>query len=186
MSPLPLNWRFLLLTMTVTLGLFGWGVSRLEVDTDILGALPRTDPVVADGIYLLLHHPMQNQVVVDVAVDPPDLDTLISVGRRAEARLRESGLFRSVGTEDAAALMPELLGHLAGHLPVLFSAEQLESDVRPLLEPEAVRARVAEIRAGLLGLEGIGRGTQIAQDPLSLSTLALQRLSHLIPAGGAR
>ena len=104
MRSLPLNWRFLLLTLAVTLGLFGWGISRLEVDTDILGALPRTDPVVADGTYLLLHHPMQNLVVVDVALDAADLDTLVACGRRVESRLRESGLFKSVGMEDAQAL----------------------------------------------------------------------------------
>jgi uncharacterized protein len=186
MSPLPLNWRFLLLTLVVTLGLFGWGIARLEVDTDILGALPRADPVVADGTYLLLHHPMQNQVVVDVALDAVDLDALVACGRRVEARLKESGLFKSVGMEDAQGFMPELIEHLAADLPALFSAEQLQADVQPLLEPEAVRARVAGIHTGLLGLEGIGRQALIALDPLDLSGLVLKRMAPLVPAGGAR
>lgn len=185
-NPLPLNWRFLAIAALITTGLFGWGLLRLEVDTDILGALPKSDPVIADGTYLLLHHPMQNQVVIDLEIDPPDLDALIACGRRLESGLRESGLFRSVGTEDAGALLPDLLDHVAGHLPVLFSAEQLQSDVLPLLEPAAVRQQIERLRAGLLGLEGIGGGTQMARDPLGLSTLVLQRLSHLVPAGGAR
>jgi uncharacterized protein len=186
MTSLPLNWRFLVLTLLLTLGLFGWGLSRLEVDTDILGALPQTNPVVADGTYLLLHHPMQNQVVVDIALSTVDLDTLVACGRLVETRLRESGLFKSVGMEDAQALMPELIDHLAADLPVLFSADQLQADVLPLLEPEAVRGRVAEIHAGLLGLEGIGRNALIARDPLNLSGLVLKRLAPLVPAGGAR
>ncbi len=175
-----------MLAILVTGVLFGWGLGRLEIDTDIIGALPKTDPVIADAAYLLLHHPMQNQVAIDVAIDPPDLDALITCGRRLEAGLRESGLFRSVGTEDTAALMPELLNHIAGHLPVLFSAEQLEADTRPLLDPAAVHGRIERIREGLLGLEGIGGSARIAQDPLDLSGQVLGRLSHLIPSGGAR
>ena len=186
MRSLPLNWRFLILTLAVTLGLFGWGLSRLEVDTDILGALPKTNPVVADGTYLLLHHPMQNQVVVDIALNAVDLDTLVACGRLVESRLRESGLFKSVGMEDAQALMPELIDHFAAELPVLFSAEQLQADVAPLLEPSAIQGRVAEIHAGLLGLEGIGQQALIARDPLSLGGLVLKRLAPLVPAGDAR
>jgi predicted exporter/SAM-dependent methyltransferase len=186
MRSLPLNWRFLILTLAVTLGLFGWGLSRLEVDTDILGALPKTNPVVADGTYLLLHHPMQNQVVVDIALNAVDLDTLVACGRLVESRLRESGLFKSVGMEDAQALMPELIDHFAADLPVLFSAEQLQAEVAPLLEPGAIRGRVAEIHAGLLGLEGIGQQALIARDPLSLGGLVLKRLAPLVPAGSGR
>ena len=186
MRSLPLNWRFLTLTLAVTLGLFGWGLSRLEIDTDILGALPKTDPVVADGSYLLLHHPMQNLVVVDVAVDPPDLDALVAAGRKVETRLKESGLFKSVGTEDAGGLLPELLDHVSGHLPILFSATQLQAEILPLLEDGEIGRRVEQIHSGLLGLEGIGRGEQIAQDPLNLTGLVLKRLAHLVPAGDAR
>ena len=66
MKILPVNWRFLLLTVLITSGLFGVGVYRLDIDTDIIGSLPKTDPVISDATYLLLNHPMQNQVVVDV------------------------------------------------------------------------------------------------------------------------
>ena len=186
MRSLPLNWRFLTLTLAVTLGLFGWGLSRLDIDTDILGALPKTDPVVADGTYLLLHHPMQNQVVVDVALNPADLDILVACGQLVETRLRESGLFKSVGMEDAQALMPELIDYVAANLPVLFSAEELQADVQPLLKPEDIRGRVAEIHAGLLGLESIGQAALIARDPLNLRGLVLKRLAHLVPATDAR
>ncbi len=140
MRSLPLNWRFLILTLGVTLGLFGWGLSRLEVDTDILGALPKTNPVVADGTYLLLHHPMQNQVVVDIALNAVDLDTLVACGRLVESRLRESGLFKSVGMEDAQALMPELIDHFAVDLPVLFRRNSCRRTWRPCWSRAPYRA----------------------------------------------
>ncbi len=45
---------------------------------------------------------------------------------------------------------------------------------------------MAEIHAGLLGLEGIGQQALIARDPLSLGGLVLKRLAPLVPAGDAR
>ena len=186
MKSLPLNWRFLVLTLLVTVGLFGWGLHRLEIDTDIIGALPKTDPVISDATYLLLNHPMQNQVVVDVSLKKADLDTLIACGKWVEARLRESELFKSVGMEDAQALMPDMLDYLSGSLPVLFSAEELRDQVLPLLGPVEVQSRLEQVHSGLLGLESIGRQALISRDPLNLSGLVLKRLSHLIPTTGAR
>lgn len=186
MKRLPLNWRFLILALLATAGLFGWGLHRLEIDTDIIGALPQTDPVVADAAYLLLNHPMQNQVAIDVSLKTADPDTLIACGKLVEDRLRESGLFKSVGMEDLQALMPDMLDHLSTHLPVLFSAEDLDRQVRPLLAPEALQQRLEEIHAGLQGLESIGQQAWIARDPLNLSGLVWKRLSHLLPSTGAR
>ena len=186
MKWLPLNWRFLALTILVTAGLFGWGLQRLEVDTDIIGTLPKTDPVIADAAYLLLNHPMQNQVVVDVSLQTADVDTLIACGKRVEARMKESGLFKSVGMEDAQALMPDMLDYVSANLPVLFSAEELDHQVLPLLAPEEIQRRLEQIHSGLLGLDSIGRQTLITRDPLNLSGLVLKRLSHLVPATGVR
>ncbi len=186
MRALPLNWRFLLLTLLVTCGLFGLGLHRLELDTDIIGSLPKTDPVLSDATYLLLNHPMQNQVVVDVGLKKADLETLLACGRLAETRLKESGLFKSVGMEDTMGLMPGLMEHVALNLPVLFTAEELNARVRPLLTPEAVRESLEHVHTSLLGLEGIGQAALIAGDPLNLRSLVLARLSHLAPSTGAR
>ncbi len=186
MKSLPINWRFLVLAILVTIGLFGWGLHRLDIDTDIIGALPKTDPVIADAADLLLNHPMQNQVAVDVATKTADLDTLVACGRLVEDRLKESGLFKSVGMEDAQTLMPDMLHHLSASLPVLFSAEELENQVMPLLESGAIKGRLEQIYSGLQGLESIGQQALISRDPLNFSGLVLKRLSHLAPATGAR
>jgi predicted exporter/SAM-dependent methyltransferase len=186
MKSLPVNWRYLVLAIIVTSGLFGWGLSRLEVDTDIIGALPKTDPVIADATYLLLHHPMQNQVAIDVSLKAADLDTLLACGKFVEDRLRDSGLFKSVGMEEAQALLPDLLHHLSASLPLLFSFEELKTQVAPLLDSAAIKGRLEQIYSALQGLESIGQETLIARDPLSLSGLVLKRLSHLLPSTGAR
>jgi predicted exporter len=180
------NWRFLLLTVLITSGLFGVGVYRLDVDTDIIGSLPKTDPVISDATYLLLNHPMQNQVVVDVALKKADLDMLVACGKLVETRLKESGLFKSVGMEDAQALMPDLLDYVSVNLPALFTAEELRDQIQPLLTPDEIQGRLEQIHASLLGLESIGQAALIARDPLNFRGLVLSRLSHLAPATGAR
>jgi predicted RND superfamily exporter protein len=97
----PLNWRFLSLTVLAVTALFVLGLHRLTIDTDIVGSLPQNDPVIADAAYLFTHHPMQSQVIVDVALEKTNLEVLIACGRQIEKRLNQSGLFRSVGLEDA-------------------------------------------------------------------------------------
>lgn len=186
MKWLPLNWRFLALSLLVTVALFGWGLYRLEIDTDIIGALPKADPVISDAAYLLLNHPMQNQVAVDISLKIADPDTLVACGQLVETRLKESGLFKSVGMADAQALLPDMLDYISANLPVLFSAEELRNQVLPLLGPRDIQDRLEQIHSGLLGLERIGQQTLISRDPLNLSGLVLKRLSHLVPTSGAR
>jgi len=186
MKILPVNWRFLLLTVLITAGLFGVGVYRLDVDTDIIGSLPQTDPVISDAAYLLLNHPMQNQVVVDVSLKKADLDVLVACGKLVESRLKESGLFKSVGMEDAQELMPDLLGYVSSNLPALFTAEELRDQIQPLLAPEEIKGRLEHVHASLLGLESIGQAAMISKDPLNFRGLVLSRLSHLAPTTGAR
>ena len=186
MKILPVNWRFLLLTVLITAGLFGVGVYRLDVDTDIIGSLPQTDPVISDAAYLLLNHPMQNQVVVDVSLKKADLDVLVACGKLVETRLKESGLFKSVGMEDAQELMPDLLGYVSANLPALFTAEELRDQIQPLLASEEIKGRLEHIHASLLGLESIGQAAMISKDPLNFRGLVLSRLSHLAPTTGAR
>lgn len=175
-----------MLTVLVTSGLFGVGLYRLDIDTDILGSLPKTDPVIADAAYLLLNHPMQNQVVVDVSLKKADLDALVACGKLVETRLKESGLFKSVGIEDAQTLMPDLLDYVSANLPALFTADELRDQIQRLLTPAEIRERLQQIHASLLGLESIGQAALIARDPLNFRGLILSRLSHLAPSTGAR
>ena len=129
---------------------------------------------------------MQNQVVVDVSLKKADLDVLVACGKLVETRLKESGLFKSVGMEDAQALMPDLLDYVSANLPALFTADELRDQIQPLLTPEEIRGRLEHVHASLLGLESIGQAALISKDPLNFRGLILSRLSHLAPTTGAR
>ena len=181
-----MNWRFLSLTVLAVTALFVLGLYRLTIDTDIVGSLPQNDPVIADAAYLFTHHPMQSQVIVDVALEKTDLEVLIACGRQIEKRLTQSGLFRSVGLEDARKLMPDLLNTVTANLPALFSTAELRDQVQPLLETAEIRHRLEQLMTSLQGLESIGQAELISQDPLNFRGLVLSRLSQLAPAGGAR
>ncbi|MGA8240047.1 MAG: hypothetical protein WB818_05700 [Desulfobacterales bacterium] len=180
----PLNWRFLSLTVLAVTALFVLGLYRITIDTDIVGSLPQNDPVIADAAYLFTHHPMQSQVVVDVALEKTDLEVLIACGRQVEKRLNQSGLFRSVGLEDAQKLMPDLLNTVTANLPALFSTEELRDHIQPLLETAEIRRRLEQVMTSLQGLESIGQAELISQDPLNFRGLVLSRLSQLAPSAG--
>ena len=182
----PLNWRFLSLTVLAVTALFVLGLHRLTIDTDIVGSLPQNDPVIADAAYLFTHHPMQSQVIVDVALEKTNLEVLIACGRQIEKRLNQSGLFRSVGLEDAQKLMPDLLNTVTANLPALLSTEELRDHIQPLLETAEIRRRLEQVMTSLQGLESIGQAELISQDPLNFRGLVLSRLSQLAPSGGAR
>ncbi|PKN59569.1 MAG: MMPL family protein, partial [Deltaproteobacteria bacterium HGW-Deltaproteobacteria-11] len=106
--------------------------------------------------------------------------------RLVEARMRDSGLFREVSFQDMARLMPELMHYIADHLPILFSARDLEKVVLPLLAPGNIHRTLQEHLSSLQDLGGIGQTAFLTRDPLALRNQILSRFSSLAPAKGAR
>jgi len=177
--------RFLAVVAGITL-LFIAGITRLNLETDIMGALPTEDPVIADSKALLEHHPMGNQILMDIGLDREDPDSLVALALWLRASLEASGLFAEIGMDPARALFPDLLHHVGNHLPQLFTARDLAQRVAPLLAPEAMATRFAAIERELADLTGIGQGAALARDPLNLRYLALAPMAHLAPAGNVR
>ncbi len=177
-----------MLALTAILaGVMLWsGLQRLTIDADIIATLPVKDPVIADARHVLHHHPMQDQVVVDLGVEEERPERLLRAAALVEKGMRESGLFASVGLEEIQPLIPQLLAHVTGNLSVLFTASELESQVAPLLDAGRVRQRLAMHLARFQGLEGIGQAEQIARDPLGLAGPVMARLSQLAPSERAR
>ncbi len=120
------------------------------------------------------------------AISGGDRDALVAAADLIEAGLRESGLFREVGTRQMEALFPDLVAHVAGHLPLLFDGPQLEAQIAPLLAPAELRRILAEDLKALQGLEGIGQADLIARDPLGLRNLVLARMAQLLPSKEAQ
>ena len=167
------RWSVAGLVIAGTAMLFFIGMSRLRFETNIMDALPQSDPVLADARYILQHHPMLERVVIDVGLERPDPALLTECAKRAEAELVKSRLFKQVGLDRMQSLMPGLIAYSVANLPVLFSQAELEAAVAPLLTAEKIRENLAATLSGLGGLEGIGQAELIARDPLDCATLCL-------------
>lgn len=186
MKPSTINLRLLLIVLAVSAGLFAIGWQRLQIDTDIVSSLPRNDPVIGDALQIFRNHPMLDQLTIDVGLDRQDPDLLVACAGMLTAQLRSSGLFKSVGLENMGKDLPRLAGYVADHLPLLFSQQELERQVLPLLTPEHVSETLAARRADLLQMGAIGQSAFIAKDPLGLKDLVLARLLYLAPSQSAR
>ncbi|MDA3895152.1 MAG: MMPL family transporter, partial [Desulfobacteraceae bacterium] len=111
-----------------------------------------------------------------------DIDALVAAGERVETALADSGLFSSIGMKEMQQLFPELLDHITTNLPVLFSAEDLNTQVAPILTDENLSTRIKDNLSQLLTMDGIGQTEAILNDPLGLRGLVLQKLKQLMPA----
>ena len=87
-----------------------------------------------------------------------------------------------MGLEDQYALVPELMEYVVNHLPLLFTAKELEEKVAPLLSSQSIRDIIHAHFLQLSNLDSIGQSGFMAQDPLGLSKMVLSRLAHLAPS----
>ncbi|MBN2077511.1 MAG: MMPL family transporter, partial [Spirochaetes bacterium] len=176
------RWTAVILTVAVTGSLLAAALKMARIDTDIMASLPRKDRVMADAAYIFRHHPIQDQVVIDIAATDEDPDLLVETGEAVENRLRESGLFSDVGIEKTQALFPELIRHIQENLPALLSEEELNEKIAPLLEPKRVRESLDSLRADLLNLDAIGQAGMISRDPLGFRNIVLAKMAPIAPA----
>jgi len=167
----------LLVSVLMALSLF-----RIQIDTNILTSLPKNDPILADARFTISNHPFQNQIVIDVSSQKKNSDALVAAGEMVEAALTDSGLFASVGMKEMQHLFPELLDHITNNLPALFSAEDLNTQVAPLLTDKNLKFKIKDNLSQLLGMDGIGQTEAIINDPLGLRIIVLQKFKQLMPA----
>jgi predicted exporter len=168
--------------MAAIAALLGLSFVLTDIDTDITRYLPRNQKVLDDAAYIFEHHPIQSEMVVDLSLETADPDRLVQAGERVERRMRQSGLFTRVGTASMQQLVPALIHHIVEHLPMLFTAQELETHVLPLLAPDRIKQRLAVLQTQLYNLDAIGQAALISRDPLELRNLVMARLAHLAPA----
>jgi len=183
---LPFNLPAIVLLFILALTLFAVGLHRLTFDADIVGSLPVDDPVISDARYIIRHHPIQDQMVIDVQHQGINPDILVQGAEFIERRLADSGLFQQLGMGEIQNLGPGLIQVVTQNLSVLFSARELNRRIEPLLDPRRLRSKLAENFAHLLNLDSIGQAELISKDPLGLRNQILAKLSHLAPAHNAR
>lgn len=181
-----IHWHRLLLVLLVVAALFGVALYRTKIDTDILSVMPTDDPVIADSAAIFRHHPMQNRIMIDISAKENNPDRLIAVATRVSTRLSESGLFATVGNEAFQKLMPTLFKHVLAHLPVLFTEKELNTYIKPRLQPDEIKRQIQTNYNRLLSLESIGQAATMVKDPLNFRDLILSKLSSLAPSSQAR
>lgn len=180
------NWRRLIFILFVVAVLFTIGLNRMQIEADVIGFLPQDDPAISDALYIFANHPIQDQLIIDVSHQKDDLDVLVECGALVEKRLKQSGLFKNVGLQDVENLIPDLAFYILNNLPVMFSANELNNKIKPLLDSQTITKKLADIQTRLLNLEGIGQVEFVSKDPLGLKDLVLAKLAFLSPSQDAR
>lgn len=181
-----IKWPLVIIVAFAVMLLLFWESSHLRIETDILESIPQNDPVLSDARQVISHLPVQDKIFVNLEQASNDRDKLVRAASFVADELSRSGLFIKVGISDEADNFPELIAHVNANLPSLMSASDLEQKIRPLLEPDKIRAAMAQNRLALEQLEGIGRGEMIAKDPLGFSGVILRQMSALLPAHKAQ
>ncbi|MEN6375315.1 MAG: MMPL family transporter [Smithella sp.] len=181
-----IRWSIVAITAFAVALLFFWESGHLKIETDILESLPHNDPVLSDARRIIKHLPFQDRLIIDVGRETADRDKLAAAASLITEKLRKSGLFTKVGIDEEAKYFPELITHITDSLPLLFSAEKLEKELKPLLETDRIKETFIQNRQALEQLEGIGRSEMIAKDPLGFSGIILRQLSALMPTDKAQ
>ncbi|MFW5957622.1 MAG: MMPL family transporter [Desulfosalsimonas sp.] len=158
-------------------------VFNLKFETNVIKSLPTGSEAMEHGAHVLEHHPYQNRIFIDLSLKEKDPDRLVEAAEFVEARLGESGLFKTTGTGEMGRLFPELMSHVAENLPLLFTARELENQIAPLLEKNSLEQSLRQNLSRLYTMENVGRSRLVLKDPMGLSNLVLKKLRHLLPAG---
>lgn len=180
------NWQRLIFIYFVVAVLFVIGLYRMQIEMDIIGFLPKDDPVISDALSFFENHSIQDQLIIDVSHQKDDLDILVECGQLVEKKLKQSGLFKSVGMHDIESLIPELAFYILNDLPVMFSATELNTKIKPLLNTQKIEKRLVDNKNRLLNLGGIGQAEFISKDPLGLTDLIMAELAYLSPSQNVR
>lgn len=183
MKSLKINLRVSIITLFVLAILLYAGICRLKIDTDITESLPHDDPIIADAMYLFKHHPIQDQIAIDIGLQQENPDLLIEISHEIEKKLSESGLFKKIGMKEFQTLIPELMFNIIDRLPYLYTYKELQEKVDPLITPAAIDSSIEAHFQKMLGMDGIGQLQLISKDPLGFKNIALEKLKSLAPAG---
>ena len=166
-----IRYSLLILIAIGTAVLCATAIGRLRIDTDVVSGLPGKSGVLADAVYIFKHHPLQNEIAIDIGLDRPDKDALVRAAGQIEEHLRLSGLFTKVGVEDLQQVVPQLIDHVVDELPFLFSETELRDQISPLISPEAVALRFKSMQESLMSFDSIGQSGLMRRDPLGFREL---------------
>jgi len=153
-----------------------WLGRRVTFDRDIARLVPDTSPEL-ERASLLMRHAL-DRAVVDVGGDV-DVGTLTEATDAFADALRATGRVAGVRermSEGGAMALIEMLRLRAARL---LRPGQLEQQVRPRLEPDAVKERIQTLLRRLQEPDGAHLQWSASHDPLGITNLALAPLGAL-------
>lgn len=184
-----IRWPLLLASVAGIAAAFWVGQSRVEIDSDLVKMMPRTDAVLSDAMEVMSRNPALDRIAIDLSLPgetEPQPDKLVLAAQWVRQGMERSGLFKRVGLGLDSTSAGSLFSAVISNLPLLFSEQQLQSAVGSLIHPPKVRGILAQRMDELAQLSGIGQADALSKDPLGLRDLALARLSSLMPNTRAR
>ena len=180
----PLQWiarhprRTLALSLAVTVAA-AWPASRLRVDPDLTAVLPAGAPASeAYRTFLDTFGGFEKVFVVVRSTAPTgdageaDHEPLPEVAEAAEVMAAELAASPEVAAARAGLTEEDerfFFEHVVPRTPLLLADDDWRARVAPRLEPEAIRARVAQMRQALRGPGGGVAAPLFAADPLGFS-----------------
>lgn len=170
--------RQLLLAATLlVIALSVFAAARMHIQEDIVAMLPDDHSSVAEDFRLLQLAPFTRKLVITLKTERTDAPgELLAVSDRLAQELRNEKIGRV--TTGPANLSGDFFAWLGAALPGLTS----EADLLRLAAattPTAVRSHLQDDYEQLLSPEGWALKGRIQNDPLSFSTLALEKLRFL-------
>jgi len=152
--------------------------SRISFEEDILGVLPRNDPIVEDYKYTLRQFRQLDRVYINVGTTNSNTDSLGAAADAFYDALAANNSFTRITYRIEMGSQRQITGFLTGALPNLFTAAD-EQSLAAKLETNSVRAFLAAERRKLAGPEGMVLKEVIAADPIGMSGIFIQKIIPL-------
>jgi 1-acyl-sn-glycerol-3-phosphate acyltransferase len=167
----------LLATLAVTVTAFLIAL-RIDLEEDVLAALPQNDQRVDEYKYTLRKFRQIDRLYFDVSVKTDDPEKLAAAVHAVHDRLQTNSTYLRVMEPLEGGGQQKIVDFLTGALPNLFT----EADAAALatkLEPAEVREYLTTIRRKLAGPEGMVLKDVVAADPIGMSALVVAKVLPL-------
>lgn len=151
---------------------------RIDLEEDILAALPRNDQRVDEYKYTLRKFRQIDRVYLDVGVNADDPEKLAAAATMVQSRLQTNTAYLRVMDPLEGGGQQKIVDFLTGALPNLFT----DADAKALaekLDPAEVREYLTVIRRKLAGPEGMVLKDVVAADPIGMSALVVAKVLPL-------
>ena len=171
------RWPVLLAMLVATA--IGVGISlRIDLDEDILSALPEHDQLVDEYKYALRKFHQIDRVYLDVGSNAEGTEQLGEAADAVFAGLSANPANGRIMYRLEGGGQQQVIDFLTGALPNLFT----EADAQTLakkIEPDEVRDYLTTIRRKLAGPEGMVLKNVVAADPVGMSSLVVAKVLPL-------